>query len=367
MTASRRAFGRSCLGAAFAAALLAGACVSEVVDDGAGDRLDLAIRTRSVVIPIATGMARPGPLSEFYEGIFARLHEAHQERDLLVMESLLRRYEREDLPAAVARQLLGFRALTNGLEFELHAAANARLERQAPRGAQPESSESSGPSSEQPVSSEEIGSVLVFELVLPPLPGRSVQLGGHSADDAVAFGVDIRIRDHFLDGSSRTHEDGDILVLPETVLLADEPLRLPLELDLGPSAAVKRELDLRVDLLPGYIGTNDLRVPVRRMTLAARSDTQWPKGLLMIRDKPLQVLRAAMAIGDTRHFVHVRLSAEFAPAKQRPAVHEALIDWVRLGKPDQAAVAMATLAATTDARVAIGDRDGWLAWWQAQR
>jgi hypothetical protein len=37
---------------------------------------------------------------------------------------------------------------------------------------------------------------------------------------------------------------------------------------------------------------------------------------------------------------------------------------VRFGRVDQAQVAMAALRAITDAGVAIGDRDGWLAWWQ---
>ena len=345
----------------FTVTLLTAACVSNVVDDDGGDIVEPGIPRTSVVVPIVGGAATRNPLQEFYDGVYLRLNEAHQEQDLALMQALLANYEREDVSEAIAQRLAGFRALAMGLEFELHAVAQARLRAAVPAGEDPVDD------GQEPAASEEIGKVSHYELVLPPLAGVAVKLGGGSVDDPIAFGVDVRIRDYYLDGSSRTHEDGDVVLLSETVLLQNQPLRLPLELDLGPSAAVKRELDLRIDLLPGYLGIADRRVPVRRTTLAARSDTQWPQGLLGVRDKPLQVLRDAMAIGDASRFMHVRLAAEFASADKQQEVRRALIDWVRLGRPDQAMVAMAALAATTDVAIPVGDRDGWLAWWQASR
>jgi hypothetical protein len=86
-----------------------------------------------------------------------------------------------------------------------------------------------------------------------------------------------------------------------------------------------------------------------------------------VRAQPLATLRAAIQRGDAEHFAHVRLAAEFAPDAERPRVQELLIDQVRLGRPDQALVAMATLRATGAADIAIGDRERWLAWWQARR
>lgn len=341
--------------------LLAAGCVSTVVDDDGGDIVQPGIPRTSVVIPIVGGQATRSPLQELYAGIYLRLNEAHEQRDLDLMRSLLAQYEREDLPEDVAQRMAGFRALAMGLEFELHAVAQASLLVVPPAGAAVPAE------GQESVVSEEIGKASNYELVVPPLPGAVVKLGGGSVDDPIAFSVDVRIRDYFLDGSTRTHEDGDVVLLSETVVLQDKPLRLPLELDLGPSAAVKRELDLRIDLLPGYLNIADRRVPVRRTTLAARSDRQWPQGLLEIRDKPLQVLRDAMAIGDASRFMHVRLAAEFATEEQQQEVRRMLIDWVRLGRPDQAMVAMAALAATTDAVIPVGDRDGWLAWWQASR
>ena len=44
-----------------------------------------------------------------------------------------------------------------------------------------------------------------------------------------------------------------------------------------------------------------------------------------------------------------------------------LIDQVRYGRSDQAQVAMAALRASTGAEIPVGDRDGWLAWWQQRR
>ena len=70
---------------------------------------------------------------------------------------------------------------------------------------------------------------------------------------------------------------------------------------------------------------------------------------------------------DARNFACAYLAAVFVPSHERTAVIELLIEQVRFGRDDQAQVAMAALAAVTGAELAVGDRDAWLAWWQARR
>ena len=120
-------------------------------------------------------------------------------------------------------------------------------------------------------------------------------------------------------------------------------------------------------LLPGFVQMEGQRAPVRSVRLVRTRVQQWPRGYLPIRDKPLIALQAAMQIGDAPHFPHVWLAATFASPAEREKAAAMLIDWVRLGRPDQAIVAMASLRACGAAQIQIGDRDGWLAWWQSRR
>jgi hypothetical protein len=105
---------------------------------------------------------------------------------------------------------------------------------------------------------------------------------------------------------------------------------------------------------------------VRRTPLATASATQWPRGHQAIRERPLATLRAALRLGDPAHFPHVWLAAAFAPADARPQVEQLLIDQVRLGRPDQALVAMVALRDLGVADLPL-ERDRWLAWWQGRR
>lgn len=350
-----------------AAALLVclGGCVNTLVDDGPGSDLVPAIDQRAVVIPLGeAGEGAPDAvLLQFYEGILVRLRDAHVARDLATMRDLLARYHRDDLPDWARHRLDRFAGLCAGLAIELHLSRNARLE---PLPAAP------GPDpAADPAVPEEIGAVCRYELVVPPMPGAEILFGARADADPIAFGVDVRVRDHFLDGSSRRYADGGVVHLADSFRLATAPLRLPVELDLGASRAVQRDLELRVDLMPGYLHVVEAqgrkRAPVRRTPLSSASLTQWPPGFRAIREEPLETLRQAMALGDPAHFAHVRLAAVFASPADRPAIEAALIDWVRLGRPDQALVAMATLTAIGAAEVPTGDRDAWLAWWQSRR
>ena len=44
-----------------------------------------------------------------------------------------------------------------------------------------------------------------------------------------------------------------------------------------------------------------------------------------------------------------------------------LIEQIRFGRQDQALVAMAALQVIAGETLPIGDRQAWLAWWQARR
>jgi hypothetical protein len=314
----------------------------------------------AIVIPFAEigGDVSPA-LIQFYEGVLMRLHEAHRQNDLVQMRSLLDRYERNDIPEWAQTRLAGFRRLQLGLEFELHAGSRPTLRQDGEVQGQ-----------------EVLGQPLRFLLEIPPLASGAITLGGQDDDDPLAVGVDLLVVDEFVDGSSERQELGEIVRLPERFELSDEALRWPLEFQLAPSGAVSRRVEFRIDLLPGFFvaeragPTGDvtaIRAQVRRRTLCAVAARQWPPGFEVIRDRPMETLKAAMVLGGTAHFPHVRLAAEFAQRQDEPKVHEALIDWVRLGRPDQARVAMATLRKIGAAEIEIGDREGWLAWWQAQQ
>jgi hypothetical protein len=348
--------------------LLGTGCVSAVIDDKASLVPD--VPTTSVVIPIGQPVP-PGqePLVEFYGSLLERMHEAHKERDLATLQQLLTEYHRADAPSWVQERFAGYTALAAGLAFERHVATACRLERVA-LPPQPNVAPGAAPAQAAP-GGDEIGDSVEYALLLPPMPGQPVRLGGRDDADPVAFAVDIAITDEFVDGSQRNHKDADIVHLPETVVLGDrdhqEPLRLPVRLALADTGAVRRTLELTMALIPGYVGAGGVRAPVRRTPIASVQFVQWPRGFQPIREKPLAALVAAQQLGDAAHFPHVRLAAEFAPPEQRAEVEKRLIDWVRLGRPDQARVAMAALHALGVASVPIGDRDGWLAWWQARR
>ncbi|MGE3354385.1 MAG: hypothetical protein AB7O84_21825 [Planctomycetota bacterium] len=313
-----------------------------------------------MVIPLPQAPAGTDrAVREFYESMFARLQQAHQEGDLPALRSMVATFLRDDAPDWARQRLLGFRALQHGLQFEQHARRATELVPSPAPAAQDAAAGEHGPDC--------IGVPLRYELVLPTPPDGPWLLGGRDDRDPLAFRFSMLVLDHFVDGSSREHKAAEVVRLERGFELGGAPLRLPLQVDLGDTAAVRRELSLRIDLLPGYVQHGEDRAPVRTTTLCTALATQWPPGHAAIRRDPLLALRAAMQRGDREHFAHVRLAAEFAPAAQRVEVLGLLIDWVRLGRRDQALVATAALRAVTGADVAVGDRDGWLAWWQAQR
>lgn len=379
---------------AFWALLVAAACVSAPED------LDpVAVVTPMVVSTQAAPDGTDPALVSFYESVLAQLQEAHRARDFLRMRRLVDSYLVDAAPPWAMPRLQGFRDLSFGLQFELHAAEHAQLAQvlaadgaAAKSGPPPATTapvEAEGPSlvipGPEPAApgqaappaaavpepsdpSATIGEALDFELRLPTPPDGPWQLGGKDDRDPVAFRVTVVIRDRFLDGSMRKVEDAEVVRLDRSVELAAQPLVLPVRFELGSSTCARREIEVFAELLPGYVQAADSRAPVRLTSLAKARVVQWPKGHESLRKDPLGALRRAMERGDRDHFLHVRVASEFAAEKDLPATQDLLMGWVRLGTPEQALVAMAAMREVdANATAPIGDRDAWLSWWESRR
>jgi hypothetical protein len=310
---------------------------------------DSAALARSVVIPLQTAaIPSQHPLAQFYEGVLTRLHAAHSDGDLAGLEALLRDYNRPDAPDWARQRLHGYRLVALGMAFEKQCAATVRLENAA-------------------AAAQSIGDALTLDLVLEQSPERAVVLGGDEDPDPTRFQVRVDIEDRFVDGSVLSHEAGGVVALPAPVDLSVRELRLPIRFELPDSGAVRRTLQVRVDLVAGYVQVEGERAPIRGRTLASSIATQLPRGSEPIRAKPLATLREALRRGDPAHFPHVFLAATMTEGRDREAAIADLVESVRIGTPAAAQVAMATLHELTGAKIPIGDRDAWLAWGQARR
>jgi hypothetical protein len=294
----------------------------------------------------------------------AQLQEAHQGRDFARMRLLVDTYLVDYAPEWAVPRLVGFRDLSYGLQFESHAASNATLVQAAPSA--PDATESAA--TDSPLTTDTIGAPLDFELRIASPPDGPWRLGGEADADPIAFRVTLVIQERFLDGSTRRIEDAEVVRLGNTVELGAEPLVLPVRIDLGPSLCARRDVDITAELMPGYLQNGDARAPVRFTRLCQSKATQWPKGHESVRTAPLAALRKAMEPGERDRFLQARLAAEFAQPAERPAVADLLMQWVRLGTPQQALVAMAALASIDpSAKAPLGDRDAWLLWWESRR
>lgn len=338
------------------AALSAAACVTTyeeaplLLDDKTP-----AIQAGTVTIPF--GEAEQGDrrlLFEFYGGVFGRLQTAAEDRDPVQLEALLAAYERPNLPESLGSVLRGYRAVARALRWQEHLVATAML--------RPLPGPDGGAAPLPP-----LGQAFTYELVLPA-PPMAVRLGGRADRDPCGFAVSVTLDDTFADGSTRSTHTQEFVWLPEPNTFADgAPLAVPIELDVAAGLAVRRVVHLRVDLMPGHVEIDGVRAPVQRTGIGAATLTQWPRGHEAIANAPLATLREALRRGDAAHFAHVFVAACFVRAADRDAAIALLIEQVRFGRQDQALVAMAGLQELTGTRLAAGDREAWLAWWQARR
>lgn len=339
---------------------VAAACVTtyEPVEPAPGDALPFAAPVSIPLVELG-GPGRSRVQLEFFGGILRRLQDAAAEGDAALIDSLVESYDLPNVPAAFRRHLVGYRAVARGIRFQQHVqrAASLRVLRPAREEAAPASGGASAPPLGQP---------LRLELELPPM-SDPVRLGALGDADPIGFSVGVTVEDEFVDGSSRASQSKEFLWLPEAVELRDESLRLPVEVGAAAGDAVRRSIVVRVDLMPGYVTLDELRAPVQRVTAGAITCTQWPAGYEVLAQQPLAGLKAALADFNPKNYAGAYLSALLVPAANRREATALLIDQVRFGRADQAQVAMAALHRTAGVNIAVGDRDGWLSWWQSRQ
>lgn len=306
----------------------------------------------ALVIPFGvTAAEEDDVIGRFYANVLQRMHDAYSERDargapsgVETLQRLLQLYRTDAVPRLPRYHMDGFAAAAEGAAFELHVRSAGRLE--VPQAVP-------------------LGENLMVRLRVEGVPGATIRLG--SGDDAKPFFLSawFEFADTYVDGSTRRQEGEAVVRLPRShQLTTASPLELPLELGAAPAGAVRRKVAIRIEMLPGHVGTADMTCPVRRTPVARGEAEQLPKGAEKLKAAPLASLREAMAIGDAQRFPAVYLSACFLPVEQRREGMELLVPWVRLGRPDQARIAMAALRELSGEPIPVGDRERWLAWWQ---
>lgn len=359
--------------AAASAAWLAAACVTtyEQVEPTAGG--PALPPTAPVAIPMTElgGSGSSRVEIEFFSSILRRLQDAAEEARRSpesalsaaeLIESLVDSYDKPNVPVAFQRHLDGYRAIARGIRFRQHVRARALL-----RLVDEEPLESPSALDAGERVAPLLGSPLTLELELPPM-AEPVLLGAETDRDPAGFSVAVTVTDEYVDGSTRESQTKDFLRLGEPFELAGaQSLRLPIRVDAAVGDAVRRSVLVRVEWMPGYVTLDGFRAPVQRVTAGAISCTQWPAGYEILAEQPLAGLTAALRDFNPKNFASAYLSALLVPAGQRRQAIALLIDQVRFGRADQAQVAMAALRKIAGVQIAIGDRDGWLEWWQSRQ
>lgn len=339
--------------------LAAGACVTTYEDAPlffGGSDVEPPPLAVPVAIPIPQGNGTPEDLAraEFYRSVLKRLQDAAKDGDVPQIESLLAAYQREDLPPAIAEHVTGYRAVAHGLRFQQYAAKVATLALLDESG-------------KDAAALPALGANVALELRIPA-GAEAWSLSGRDDADPLRFVVALRIDDVFVDGGTRWCESQAFVPLPRAFeLRGDAVLRVPIAVDLPGGEAVRRDVLVTVELMPGYLRHAGVRAPLRRTELARSAFTQWPVGYDAVAAAPLASLQAALRTFEPPSFRRAYLAAVSTQGADRETAIGLLVAQVRFGRSGQAQVAMAALREMTGADVAIGDRDGWLAWWQARR
>ena len=298
-------------------------------------------------------------MAQFYASVLRQLNEATKDGDLPQLEALLASYERVDLPPAVQDRIRGYRGIARGLRFCREAAQRATIELVTPEaGAEAPPAEGGVPA---------LGAPLRLEMRLPA-GSVPVLLGGRDDADPIGFLVAITVDDSFVEGSTQSSQSHNFSWQTSAFeLAAGAVLRLPIEIDLAGVTAVRREVHVRVDLMPGYVRVAGERAPVSQTAIAARTLTQWPVGYGAVAAAPLTELKAALGAFGPKTFARAWLAAAATKGPDREVAIDLLLEQVRLGRADQAQVAMAALRGITGIQFLVGDRDAWLAWSRDRR
>lgn len=351
-------------GVSFAALLVTAGCVTTYEPVPLlGSSTVPAIPVETLVVPIATGARADSAVEALYGRILQQMQEASRNQppdlpDLVQLEALLERYDRSGLPPRVEASMAGFRGIAAGLRIALRLRAAAEVVWLGPAGSEDPS---------QPASVSPIGVPIQVELRIPPI-GLPIAFGGRGDADPARFVVGVEVEDAYVSGARNRWSNQDLVDLPRRLeLLGEAKLVVPVGIDVPGGESVRRRIRVTFEQLPGFVWKDGVRVPVRRSLLAAAELTQLPRGADEVAKAPLEHLRRALGDFKPTTFPRAFVAAQaLRDAEREPAI-DLLVDMVRLGRADQALVAMVCLREIDPNGPPVGDRDGWLAWWQGRR
>lgn len=304
-----------------------------------------------LLIPIPEVDDGAAAVAAYYSSICDQMRQAWLERDRARLAALLATHDREDAPAWAREQMRGYGTLQKVDGFERAVASAARIARLDPN--------------------TPLGEATALEFSIPALGAEagveSIVLGEHGSSVAAHFQIAVQATDYEPRGGRATHRRKLVLSPERAIDLRKATLRLPFAIEEAPPGVVLRELEIRVELLPGKLEIDGAELPCRRAPCATTTVSVWPAGVEPIRKAPLTTLREALRRGDVDHFPHVWLAARFLAPTDRGLGLRLLLDTIRLGTPDAAVAAMAAAREIVgDPSPPIGDREAWLAWWQAK-
>lgn len=359
--ASQRSL-RACL-ASLSVVFATGGCVTTYTPVDLTDPESELIVQAPVAIPIGDfGEGKKNRLLlEFYSGILRRLHEAAEDGDVALLDSLVAAYDKQSTPEGVKQHLKSFRAIGRGILFRQHVQKLATFElRQSVRDKAVGKDTAPEDRIEPP-----LGQQLQLDLRIPAM-AQPVLLGGQGHNDPFTFAVSVTVEDEYSDGRTRSSKTDGVVLLPQSFTLADgNELTLPVNIDEATDEAVRRRVFVRVDMR-GHVEIDEIRAPVKSATIGAGSFVQLPEGHEVIKQQPMAALKLALADFQKKNFASAYLAALLMPQAERVAAAGLLMDQVRYGRADQALIAMASLKRLSGLSLAVGDRDAWLAWWQTK-
>jgi hypothetical protein len=343
MTSARVPRGLRAAAATAAAAWFSG-CVTQVVDDPSAFE---ALTVEPVRIPLFPDGADPKDRAAvaFYTNVLTQVHEAFVDRDLELLRGVLATHDRASAPDWVRAQLSRYRTLAAGLEFELHVEEVAELAQEAPAA---------------------LGESVGFEFRVPTSPRPDVSIpgsGGEGGLGPVRFLVRCEVEDFDCLGGRSRRAFSELLELPESEDFSSrDGLVMPFEIDGADAEGAYRRLRVEVDMMPGAILIGGVPVPIHRVACADAELALYPRGVELIRDNPYTNLREGLRSGDPAHFNHVFLAAHFMTDEFREDAVRQLIGHLRLGRPEQQQVIMASLSVLVGEEFRL--REDWLRWWQ---
>jgi len=367
-SAARQRSARAWL-APFAVVFAAGGCVTTYTPVDLSDPESELIAQAPVAIPIGDfGEGKKNRLLlEFYSGILRRLHEAAEDGDVALLDSLVAAYDKSSTPEGVKQHLKSFRAMGRGILFRQHVQKTATFELRA--SAREVAAAKNDPAVKITPPEDRVepplGQQLQLDLRIPAM-AQPVLLGGHDHSDPFTFAVSVTVEDEYSDGRTRSSKTDGVVLLPQSFTLADgNELTLPVNIDQATDEAVRRRVFVRVDMR-GHVEIDEIRAPVKSATIGAGSFLQLPEGHEIIAKQPMAALKLALGDFQKKNFASAYLAAVLMPQADRLAAARLLMDQVRYGRADQALIAMASLKRLSGLSLAVGDRDAWLAWWQTK-